>query len=98
MPWAIDGMTQLLTKINGPYSDMLLRKTMYGGGQRGVCTSDTPPAAYPTTGFLLALIGRRASVGGSVGLADWPHVIGTVDKPPGGVWSLDRLYNAGHGG
>ena len=31
LPWVIDGMTQLLTKINGPYSDMLLHKTMYGG-------------------------------------------------------------------
>ena len=83
LPWVIDGMT----KINGPYSDMLLRKTRYdGGGRRGVCTSDTAPAAYPTTGFSLALIGRRASVGGSVGLADWPHVLGAVDKPPGGVW------------
>ena len=83
LPWVIDGMT----KINGPYSDMLLRKTMYdGGGRRGVCTSDTPPAAYPTTGFSLALIGRRASVGGSVGLADWPRVLDAVDKPPGGVW------------
>ena len=42
LPWVIDGMTQLLTKINGPYSDMLLRKTMHGGGRRGVCTSATP--------------------------------------------------------
>ena len=25
LPWIIYGMTQLLTKINGPYSDMLLR-------------------------------------------------------------------------
>ena len=65
---------------------MLLRKTMYGGGQRGVCTSDTPPAAYPVAGFSLALIGRRASVGGSVGLADWRHVLGAVDNPPSGVW------------
>ena len=79
LPWVIDGMTQLLTKI------MLLRKTMYCGGRRGVCTSDTPPAAYPAAGFSLALIGRRASVGGSVGLADSPRVLGVVDNPPGGV-------------
>ena len=26
------------------------------------------------------------SVGGSAGLADWPCILGTVDKPPGGVW------------
>ena len=37
-------------------------------------------------GCSLALIGRRASVGGSVGPADWPRVLGAVDKPPGGVW------------
>ena len=86
LPWAIDGMTQLLTKINRPYSDMLLRKTMYGGGQRGVCSSDTPPAAYSAAGFLLSLIGRRASVGSSVGLADWLRVLGAVDKPPGRIW------------
>ena len=29
---------------------------------------------------------RRAYVGGSVGLADWPHVLGAVDNPPSGVW------------
>ena len=36
--------------------------------------------------FALSLIGRRASVGGLVGLADWPRVLGAVDRPPGGVW------------
>ena len=86
LPWVIEGMTQLLTKINGPYSDILLCETMYGSGRRGVCTSDTPPAAHPAAGFSLALIGRRASVGGSVGLADWPRVLGAVDNLPGGVW------------
>ena len=43
LPWVMDGMTQFLTKINGPYSDMLLSKTIYGGGRWGVCTRDTPP-------------------------------------------------------
>ena len=37
-------------------------------------------------GCSLALIDLRASVGGSVGPADWPRVLGAVDKPPGGVW------------
>ena len=32
------------------------------------------------------LIGHRASVGGSEGLADWPCALGAVDNPPGGVW------------
>ena len=85
LPWVMDGMTQFLMKINRPYSDMMLSETMYGGGWRGVCTSDTPPEACSTVGFSLSLIGRRASVGGSVGLADWPRVLGAVDRPPGGV-------------
>ena len=41
-------MTQLQTKINRPYInisiDILLRKTMDGGGRRDVQISDTPPA------------------------------------------------------
>ena len=81
-----EGMTQLQTKINRPYSDILLRKTMDGGGRRDVWISDTPPATHTVKGFSLALNGRRASVGGSVGLADWLCVLGAVDNPPGGVW------------
>ena len=86
MPWVIEGMTQLLTKINRPYSDILFRETVHGSSRRCVCTSDTLPAAHPAAGLSLALIGRRASVGSSVGLADWPRVLGAVDNPPGGVW------------
>ena len=36
--------------------------------------------------ILLALIGHRASVGGSVGCADWSLVDGAVDISPGGFW------------
>ena len=86
LPWVIEGMTQHLTKISRLYSDILLRETMYGSDRRCVCTSDTPPAAHPAAGLSLALIGCRASVGGSVGCADWPRVLGAVDNPPGGVW------------
>ena len=75
-----------LTKINRPGSDMKLGKTMYSGVRRGVCTSDTLPEACSVAECSLTLIGRRASVGGSVGPADWPRVLGAVDKPPGGVW------------
>ena len=78
--WAIDGMTRHLTKINRPGS------TMHSGVRRGVCTSDTSPEACSVAGCSIALIGRRASVGGSVGPADWPRVVGAVDKLPGGVW------------
>ena len=93
LPWVMDGMTQFLTKINRPYSDIMLSKTMYGGSRRGVCTSDTPPEACSAAGFSFALIGRRASVGCSVGLAVWPLVLGAVDKPPGGVW-IDFIRQA----
>ena len=79
-------MTQYLTEINRPGLDMMLGKTMYGGVRRGVCTSDTPPEACSVAGCSLALIGRRAFVGGSVGPANWPRVLGAVDKLPGGVW------------
>ena len=86
LPWAIDGMIQHLTNINRPGSDMKLGKTIYGGVRRGVCTSDTPLEDCSVAGCSLTLIGHRASVGGSVGPADWPHMLGAVDKPPGGVW------------
>ena len=36
---------------------------------------------------------RRASVGRSVGPADWPRVLGAVDKPPGRVW-IDFIRQA----
>ena len=53
----------------------------------GVCGSAIQPlATLAVKGFSLALIGRRASVGGSAGLADWPCMLGAVDNPPGGVW------------
>ena len=84
--WVMDGMSQLQTKINGLYSDMLPRKTMNDGGQRDVWISDTLPVTHAVKGFSLTLIGRRASVGSSAGLADWPCVLGAVDNPPGGVW------------
>ena len=82
-----------MTKINRLDLDMMLSETMYAGGRRRVCTSDTPPEACSVAGFSLALIGRRGSVGGSVGLADWPRVLGAVDKPPGGVW-IDFIRQA----
>ena len=61
-PWVTKGVTQHLTQINRPGSDMMFGETMYGGVRRGVCTSDTPPEACSVAGCLLALIGRRASV------------------------------------
>ena len=37
-------------------------------------------------GAFPALIGRRASVGGSAAPADWPSILGPADSPPGGIW------------
>ena len=72
-------MTQYLTKINRLDLDMMLSETIYAGGM--------------FRGGIFALIGRRASVSRSVGLADWPRVLGAVDKPPGGVW-IDFIRQA----
>ena len=46
------------------------------------CTSDTPPEACSAAGFSLSLIGHRASVGGSVGLADWPACLARLTNHP----------------
>ena len=91
------GMTQYLTKINRLDLDMMLSKTMYAGGRRRGCTSDTPPEACSVAGFSLALIGRRAAVG-PLWAVRWalligPRVLGAVDKPPGGVW-IDFIRQA----
>ena len=45
LPWVMDGMAQYLMKINRLDLDMMLSKTMYAGGRRRVCTSDTPSEA-----------------------------------------------------
>ena len=70
-PRVIEGVTQHLTDINGPGSDVVLEETIHGGVRRGVCTSDIPAASCPVAGRSLTLIGRWASLGGSVVNADW---------------------------
>ena len=37
-------------------------------------------------GVSLVLMVRRASVGSSTALADWPCAVSAVDGPPGGIW------------
>ena len=85
-PLVMDRMTQYLTEIKGPRWSLMFSKTLYAGGRRRVCTRGTPPEACSAGRILLALIGHRASVGGSVSHADWSRVIGAVDMSPGGVW------------
>ena len=92
-PWVMDRMTQYLTEIKGPGSNLMLSKTMYAGGRRRVCSRGTPPEAYSAGRISLALIGHRASVGSLVSHADWLRVNGTVDTSPGGVW-IDYLRQA----
>ena len=48
--------------------------------------SITPPATHAGKGSSLALIGRRASVGGSAAPADWLCALSPTDSPPGGIW------------
>ena len=80
--WVMNGMTQHQMKLNGPDSDILIHRTMDDSGRRGVWISVAPPATLTVKGFSPALIGRRASVGGSEGFADWPCALGAVDNPP----------------
>ena len=71
----------------------MFSKTLYAGGRRRVCTRGTRPEACSAGRISLALIGRRASVGGSVSHAGWSRVIGAVDTSPGGVW-IDYIRQA----
>ena len=89
----MDRMTQYLTEIKGPGWSLMLRKAMYAGDRRRVCTRGTPPEACSAGRILLALIGHWASVGGSVSHTDWSCVNGAVDKSPGGVW-IDCIRQA----
>ena len=82
----MDRMTQYLTEIKGPGGSLVLSKTMYTGARRCVCTRGTPPGVFSAGRISLALIGHWASVGGSVGCADWSRVDGVVDTSPGGIW------------
>ena len=62
----MDRMTQYLTEIKGPGWSLLFSETLYAGGRRRVGICSTLPEACSAGRILLALIGRRASVGGSV--------------------------------
>ena len=66
-PLVMDRMTQYLTEIKVPGWSLVLSKTMYTGARRCVCTCGTPPGVFSAGRISLALIGHRASVGGSVG-------------------------------
>ena len=89
----MDRMTQYLTEIKGSVWSLMLSKTMYAGGRRRVCTCGTPPETCSAGRISLDLIGHRASVGGSVGHADWSRINGAVDSSPGGVW-IDYIRQA----
>ena len=76
-PLVMNSMTQYLTQIKVLGWSLVHRETMYTGARRCVYTAGK---------ISLALIGHRASVGGSVDCADWSRVDGAVDISPGGVW------------
>ena len=82
----MDRMTQYLTEIKVPGWRLVLNETMYTGARRCVCTRGTLPGVFATGMISLSLIGQRASVGSSVGCADWLRVDGAVDISPGGFW------------
>ena len=85
-PLVMDRMTQYLTEIKVLGWSFVLRETMNTGARRCVCTHGTPPGVFSAGRISLTLIGHRASVGGSVGCADWSRADGTVDISPGGFW------------
>ena len=79
-------MTHYLTEIKVMGWSLVLPETMYTGARRCVCTRVTPPGAFSAGRILLALIGHRAYVGGSVGCADWSGMDGAADISPRGFW------------
>ena len=83
-PLVMYRMTQYLTQIKVLGWSLVHRETMYTGTRRCVYASGTPPGVFSAGRISLALIGHRASVGGSVGCADWSSVDGVVDISPGG--------------
>ena len=86
-PLVMNRFTQYLTEIKGPGWNLMFSKTLYAGGRQRLCARGTPPEACSAGRISLVLIGRRASVGGSVSHADWSRVIGAVDTSPCGVWN-----------
>ena len=92
-PLVMDRLTQYLMEIKGPDWSLMFSKTLYAGSRRRLCTRGTAPEACSAGRISLALIGNRASVGGSVSHADWLRVIGVVDTSPGGVW-IDNIRQA----
>ena len=82
-PLVVDRVTEYLTEIKVPGWSLVLSGDMYTGAQRCVCTRGTLLGVSSTGRISSTLIGRRASVGGSVG---WSCVDCAVDISPGGVW------------
>ena len=78
--WDRNGMTQHQMKINGPDSDISIRRTMDDSGRGGGGVDQRYTAG--DTCREGALIGRRTSVGGSEGLADWLCTLGAVEISP----------------
>ena len=85
-PLVMNRMTQYLTQIKVLGWSLVHRETMYTDARRCVCTCGTLPGVFSTGRISLALIGRRASGGGSEGCADWSRVDGALDISSGGFW------------
>ena len=85
-PLVVDRVTEYLTEIKVPGWSPALSGDMYTGAWRCVSTRGTPLGVFSAGRISLTLIGRRTSVGGSVGCSDWSCVDCAVDISPGGVW------------
>ena len=85
--WSLHGMTQCQAKIKGPVVNILSHVIVEDGGLWEIRISATLPVTHAGMEHPPTVIGRRASVGGSVAPSDWPCVLGPADGPPGGIWS-----------
>ena len=86
LPLVVNRVTNYLIKIKVPGWSRALRGDMYTGARRCVCTRGTPLGVFSVGRISLTVIGRRASVGSSLGCSDWSCVDCEVDFSPGGVW------------
>ena len=65
-PLVVDRVMDCLTEIKVRGWSRALSGDMYAGTRRCVCTRETPLGVFSAGRISLTLIGRRASVGGSV--------------------------------
>ena len=95
--WSLHGMTQCQAKIKGPSKNRLTRVIVDDDGLWDIRISVTLPATHAGMEIYPAVIGLRASVGGSAATSDWLCVLGPADGQPGGIWIGFIRHTIEHG-